>query len=202
MTPPYWQEAIEYLAHRDSVMSSLITAYPDEILTNINNPFHTLTRAVVGQQISIKAANRIWAKLTLKLPAIEPEYFLSLTEAELREIGLPQQKIHYITNIAQALKQQILIPEQWQTMTDEAIIKQLKKIKGIGQWTSEMFLIFHLHRCDILPLADLGLIKAIQHHYGRTSKAEIEKLAQHWKPYRTVATWYLWRSLDPVVVQY
>ncbi|MCW6036266.1 DNA-3-methyladenine glycosylase 2 family protein [Spirulina subsalsa FACHB-351] len=202
MTPPYWQEATEYLSHRDPVMSSLIAAYPDEVLTNLNNPFHTLTRAVVGQQISIKAADKIWERLTVKLPIIKPDIFLSLTEPELREIGLSRQKISYITNIAQSFEQGILRPSQWETMTDEAIIKQLKKIKGIGQWTAEMFLIFHLHRSDILPLADLGLINAIERHYGGSSKAEIQELSFRWKPYRTVATWYLWRSLDPVVVQY
>jgi DNA-3-methyladenine glycosylase II len=119
-------------------MATLIATYPQEILTNLNNPFHTLTRAVVGQQISIKAADKIWERLTLKLPNILPEDFLTLTEPKLREIGLSRQKINYITNIATAFEQGILTPSQWQAMTDEAVIKQLKTIKGIGQWTAEM----------------------------------------------------------------
>jgi DNA-3-methyladenine glycosylase II len=202
MTPPYWRSATEYLTHLDPVIATLISSYNDAILINLNNPFHTLTRAVIGQQISIKAADKIWERLTVKLPIMLPNDFLKLDETELREIGLSRQKINYITNIATAFEQGFLAPNQWEEMSDNDVIKQLKSIKGIGQWTAEMFLIFHLHRPDVLPLADLGLINAIQLHYKIKTKTEIKDLSQRWKPYRTVATWYLWRSLDPAVVQY
>ena len=200
--PYYWEKATEYLTIKDQVMGELINTYPDEILINMNNPFYTLTRAIVGQQISIKAADSIWERLQNKLPKMLPKQFLKLSEEELRLIGLSRHKINYITNTANAFEEGQLTPNQWEKMTDNEIIKQLLKIKGIGQWTVEMFLIFYLHRPDILPLADLGLINAIKLHYGDLNKSQIKTLSQGWQPYRTVATWYLWRSLEPVVVQY
>lgn len=202
MTPFYWQEAINFLHQQDTILSNLIKIYPDCILKNYHNPFHTLTRAIVGQQISIKVADVIWSRLEAKLNSISPEHFLRLEEEVLRECGLSRQKINYITNVAIAFEQNILTPQQWPQMSDLEVMKQLTSIKGIGQWTAQMFLIFHLHRPDILPLTDLGLINAIKLHYGDMTIEEIKVFSQQWKPYRTVATWYLWRSLDPVTVQY
>jgi DNA-3-methyladenine glycosylase II len=202
MTPSYWLDAINYLSTQDAILANLIKNYPNCLLKNHHNPFHTLTRAIVGQQISIKVADVIWSRLEGKLKSISPEHFLALEEEALRECGLSRQKINYITNVAIAFEQNILTPEQWQEMSDTEVMKQLTSIKGIGQWTAEMFLIFHLHRPDIFPLADLGLINAIKLHYGEMSKSEIKAFSQQWQPYRTVATWYLWRSLDPVTVQY
>ncbi len=203
--PVYWHDALVYLSAQDKRLAALIAAYPDSTLLNHHNPFHTLTRAIVGQQISVKAADAVWLRLESLLDAISPQQYLKLSEEELRNCGLSRQKIAYITNIALAFTDQTLKPQDWPTMDDEAVVKQLTQIKGIGRWTAQMFLIFHLHRPDVLPLADLGLISAINLHYGKgnnLSKAEIIELSQQWKPYRTVATWYLWRSLDPVTVQY
>ncbi|MDJ0599840.1 MAG: DNA-3-methyladenine glycosylase [Crocosphaera sp.] len=206
MTPPfYWEEAKEYLTANDQVMAGLIVSYPDEAMINYHNPFYTLVKAIVGQQISVKAANAISQRLEKLVGNISPINYLTKDEVALRSCGLSRQKITYITNIAQAFENKIFTPENWNHMTDEEITKQLMAIKGIGPWTAQMFLIFHLHRSDILPLRDLGLIKAIQEHYG-TEKSlnseQIQELSQRWKPYRTVATWYLWRSLDPIPVQY
>jgi len=203
--PQYWQSAIAHLATQDLIMAELITTYPNQGLRNYQNPFYTLTRAIVGQQISVKSADAIWERLTILLPSVTPEAYLKLTETELRNCGLSRPKISYIKNIAQAFLEESLTPHTWYDMTDLEITKQLTKIRGIGIWTAQMFLIFHLHRPDILPLKDIGLIKAIQLHYSPTEKLsnpEIITLSQMWQPYRTVATWYLWRSLDPVVVQY
>ena len=202
ITPPYWQEATTYLSNQDTVLKNLIKSYPDCILKNNNNPFHTLIRAVVGQQISIKAADAIWGRLEKLLTIISPQHFLLIEEEDLRKCGLSRQKINYITNIANGFEEGILTPSQWQEMSDDEMIKQLTIIKGIGKWTAQMFLIFHLHRQDILPLADIGLINAIKLHYGDLTKSEMEDLSQCWQPYRTIATWYLWRSLDPVTIQY
>jgi DNA-3-methyladenine glycosylase II len=202
MTPFYWQEAIDILQNQDKIIGNLITAYPDEVLTNNHNPFYTLMRAVVGQQISVKAAEAVWQRLSVQLQAITPDNFLTLKEEQLRQCGLSRQKINYITHVAKAFNDGLLTPSKWWEMSDKEVIKQLTEIKGIGQWSAQMFLIFHLHRPDILPLADLGLINAIKQHYGNITKTEIITLSEQWQPYRTVAVWYLWRSLDPFIIQY
>jgi DNA-3-methyladenine glycosylase II len=200
--PSYWTEALTYLSAKDEILAQLIRGYPDEVLISLNNPFQTLIRAIVGQQISVKAADAVWQRLVKKLENISTQEFLALGEEELKECGLSRPKIAYITNIAKALENKILRPEQWSEMTDKEVIRQLIQIKGVGQWTAEMFLIFHLHRPDVFPVKDLGLINGIRLNYGNLSEAEIIYLSEKWKPYRTVATWYLWLSLDPVTVQY
>jgi DNA-3-methyladenine glycosylase II len=202
MIPSYWQDALIYLTAQDAVLAKLIEAYPNEVLTNQGNPFSTLIRAVVGQQISIKAADTIWYRLESQIEAFSPAYFLTVEEDLLRECGLSRSKISYLKAIALAFENQLLTPEHWHSMSDDEVIKQLLKIRGIGQWTAEMFLIFYLNRPDILPLSDIGLLNAIKRHYVCDNKAAILAIAEVWQPYRTVATWYLWRSLDAMVVQY
>ena len=204
-SPPYWQEAIDYLAHKDQVIASLIAAYPNEVMINHQNPFSTLVKAIVGQQISIKAAATICQRLESLIGHFSTENYLAAKEDELRQCGLSRPKIRYITNVANALESDKLTPSTWSTMSDNEIAKQLMSISGIGTWTAQMFMIFYLHRADILPLGDIGLINAIKLHYGSgkdLSQSDIKKIAQVWQPYRTVATWYLWRSLDPIPVQY
>ena len=203
--PPYWQEAIEYLAAQDRVMANLIASYPHERMLNHHNPFHTLVKAIVGQQISVKAASAIGQRLESLLGTFSPKHYLAAAEDQLRQCGLSRQKIAYITNVARALEQGKLTPLAWPTMSDEEVVKQLISIKGIGTWTAQMFLIFYLHRPDVLPLGDVGLLKAIAVHYASGKELTIEDIvtiSQSWKPYRTVATWYLWRTLDPIGVQY
>lgn len=202
MIPSYWQDAIAYLNCTDKIIAGLIVSYPDEVLTNQGNPFQTLIRAVVGQQISVKAAEAIWQRLTEQFETISPSQFLTVEVEQIRQCGLSRQKIDYIMAIARAFEEETLTPSRWEKMSDEEVASQLIKIRGIGKWTAEMFLIFHLHRPDIFPLTDLGLLNAIQLHYGSLTKSEILTLSQQWQPYRTVATWFLWRSLDPLTVQY
>mgnify|MGYP005844590589 CR=1 FL=1 len=204
-SPIYWQQAITYLDSQDRIMSRLIQNYPGENLQNHHNAFYTLARAIVGQQISVKSADAIWSRFAALLPSISAKAYLQLTESQLRACGLSRQKIAYLFNIAIALEEKLLTPKKWDNLSEEEITKELTKIKGIGIWTAEMFLIFHLNRKDILPLGDIGLINAIQLHYSEQEKLSLEEIKQishTWRPYRTVATWYLWRSLDPVVVQY
>ena len=200
--PDYWQEAKDYLANKDQILARLINDYPDEVLTTIRKPFQTLIRAVVGQQISVQSADAVWLRLTNKLPQINAHCFLALTNEQLKECGLSRQKIAYMTNIANAFEQGDLTPDLWNEMDDREIFKQLVKIKGVGEWTAQMFLIFHLNCPDIFPIADIGLVNAVKKLYGDTTKEQILDRSQMWQPYRTVASWYLWLSLDPVTVQY
>ncbi len=203
--PGYWQEAKEYLGSKDEVLGDLITLYPSETLINYHDAFLTLVKAIIGQQISVSAANAINERVESLLGKVTLENYLETDPQLLRDCGLSRQKISYITNISQGFQKGVLTPETWSTMSDKAVMDQLMSIKGIGPWTAEMFLIFHLHRQDIFPIADLGLINAVQRHYSSEkalTKGEIKELSHRWQPYRTVATWYLWRSLDPVPVQY
>ncbi len=204
-SPGYWQEAKEYLRSNDAILADLIALYPSETMINYHDAFLTLVKAIIGQQISVSAANAIYQRLESLLGKITLENYLDAAPQLLRQSGLSRQKISYITNISQGFQDGILTPQFWLTMSDKEVMDQLTSIKGIGPWTAQMFLIFHLHRRDIFPIADLGLINAIQRHYGSEktlTKEQIKELSQNWKPYRTVATWYLWRSLDPVPVQY
>lgn len=203
--PSYWQEAQDYLGKRDRVIANLINIYPKGMMLSNQNPFYTLTKAIVGQQISVKAASAINKRLELKLGIWSTEKFLGVEEDELRQCGLSRPKIRYITNVAEALESGKLTPATWSEMSDEEVAKQLQSISGIGTWTAQMFLMFHLQRADILPIGDVGLRKAMEKNYSKCTsltKEEMEKIAQKWKPYRTVASWYMWRSLDPEPVEY
>ena len=167
--------------------------------------FFTLLRAIVGQQISVKAADSVWAKLVKLVKPFTPEALLRKRDTSLRTCGLSGQKVLYAKNVARFFVERNIHADYWNSRTDEEIIAELTSIKGIGIWTAEMFLMFHLTRPDVLPLKDLGLLKAIDRQYGAgkpLKPADYLKIAENWRPYRSVATWYLWRSLDPVPVAY
>ena len=203
--PSYWQEAIDYLGSRDRVIANLINIYPNGMMLSNQNPFYTLTKSIVGQQISVKAASAINKRLESTLGIWSTEKFLGVEEDELRQCGLSRPKIRYITNVAEALESGKLTTATWSEMSDEEVAEQLQSISGIGTWTAQMFLMFHLQRADILPIGDVGLRKAMEKNYSEgtsLTKGEMEKIAQKWKPYRTVASWYMWRSLDPEPVEY
>jgi DNA-3-methyladenine glycosylase II len=213
ITPPYWDEACKHLSKRDRVMRKLIADHGQARLFSRGNAFTTLARSIVGQQISVKSAQSVWEKLlTLvgqdPLVARQPlavEDVLSRTPEVLRTAGLSARKVDYLQDLARHFADGKVHVDQWNDMLDEAIIDELVDIRGIGRWTAEMFLIFHLMRANVLPLDDLGLIKAISVNYFSgepVSRAEARDIAEAWAPYRTVGTWYLWRSLDPVPVEY
>lgn len=204
--PPYWDAAVAHLMKGDRVLRRLIPQYPEMHLRSRGDPFTTLARAIVGQQISIKAADAVWNRLmdALRGP-VTPDTILAFGRDALRSAGLSQRKSEYMLDLAVHFSEQKVHPQLWETMDDEAIIAELVGIRGIGRWTAEMFLIFNLRRPDVLPLDDLGLMKAISLHYFSgepVSRFEAREVAQAWQPWRTVATWYLWRSLDPVAVEY
>ncbi|MBI1275069.1 DNA-3-methyladenine glycosylase 2 family protein [bacterium] len=203
--PHYWDEASELLASKDKKLAPVIVQFAGEHMGHKSNALHTLVRAVVGQQISVKAADAIWGRLDALCPGMEASIILSHAPEVLRGAGLSERKVVYVRGIAQAFHDKIIVPEEIARMEAEPAIKELSKLPGIGRWTAEMFLMFHLHHPDVFPLGDLGLIKAIQRLYGPAAKpgtASMERLSKRWQPYRSVATWYLWRSLDPVPVQY
>ena len=208
--PHYWDDATRALAGQDPILGRLITAYPRFHLTRRGDPFTTLARAIVGQQISVKAAQTIWERLqkacgTVERRPLDPVRVQRKRIATLRACGLSERKAEYIRDLARHFASARLDPGTWPTLDDEALIDALVDIKGIGRWTAEMFLMFHEMRANILPVDDIGLQKAVAAHYfdgQRPTLAELRLLAEKWQPYRSVATWYLWRSLDPIPVEY
>ncbi len=202
--PDYWPAACHALSRNDPVMARLIRAYPDAVLKSRGNAFETLLRAIVGQQISVKAADAVWARVCAATTA-KPESVSILSIDDLRACGLSRMKAEYAIDLASHFVSGRIKPRRWAHMDDEAIIAELVDVRGIGRWTAEMFLIFHLLRPNVWPVDDLGLLKAIGVHYRggkKISAKEARLVGEAWQPWRTVATWYLWRSLDPVVVEY
>lgn len=202
-TPHYWEDAKKYLSGKDKVMGRIIRQYKGETLRCRGNAFHTLARSIVGQQISVKAADSIWKKLEQGIVKVRPEQVLAAEDTALRACGLSGQKVVYLRTLAEHFAGRKRM--NWHKKTDAEVLKELVALKGIGQWTVEMFMIFHLMREDVFPLADIGVQKAIERSYNngkKMTRAQFIKIGEQWKPWRTVATWYLWRSLDPVPVEY
>ena len=203
--PHYWTSACAELAAADPVMAGLIACYPDAILANRGDPFQTLVRAIAGQQISVKAADRIWARFAALAGDIAPQRIAILEADALAACGLSRRKVEYVQDLAGHFIDGRIVPKRWQRMDDEAVIAELIDVRGIGRWTAEMFLIFSLRRPDVWPLDDIGLQKAVALHYldgARPAPKRLREIGGQFAPWRTVATWYLWRSLDPAVVQY
>ena len=204
--PDYWESALAHLMKRDRIMKKLIPKHPDIWLTTRGNPFITLARSIVGQQISVKAAESVWQRFLLecgKRPT--PATVQKAGLENLRAAGLSARKAEYILDLSTHFSEKRVHPQKWATMEDEEVIVELTSIRGIGRWTAEMFLIFNLQRPDVLPLDDVGLLNAISLHYFSgepVSRFEAREVSAAWQPWRTVATWYLWRSLDPVPVEY
>ncbi len=204
LKPDYWPTACRALSRADPVMARLIRAYPDVTLRSRGNAFETLLRAIVGQQISVKAADAVWARVCAAMP-VKPESISASSVDDLRACGLSRMKAGYAIDLAAHFAEGRIKPRRWAHMDDEAVIAELVDVRGIGRWTAEMFLIFHLLRPNVWPVDDLGLLKAIALHYRdgeKISPRDARIIGETWQPWRTVATWYLWRSLDPVVVEY
>ena len=205
MKPDYWDRAKRALARRDPVMGAIMRQHPGVYMQVRGEPFMTLARAICGQQISVKAAQSVWDRMVACCGVISPEQVLSKPRPELRACGLSDRKTEYIADLAQHFVDGKIHARNWPQMSDEEIIAELTDVRGIGRWTAEMFLMFNLLRPDVFPLDDLGLQKGIRVSYfkGRkVSLARMRKLGDGWRPWRSVATWYLWRSLDPVPVEY
>ena len=200
-----WDLACKELARRDPVMAERIRQAGSERLTGKGDPFRTLVRSIVGQQISVKAADAIWRRLMVVCPDCRPAGIAAAGEASLASCGLSKRKIDYLQDLAFHFLARKIRIDCWKDMSDEEVIDDLVQVRGIGRWTAEMFLIFNLLRPDVLPLDDVGLQKAVSALYfsGQSvSRSEIRKIAANWVPWRTVATWYLWRSFTPLPVEY
>jgi DNA-3-methyladenine glycosylase II len=191
------------LAKRDPVMAAIIKRHPKVFMMRRGEPFMTLARAICGQQISVKAAQSVWNRVVICLDEkITPEAVVAKDRKKLRACGLSDRKTEYIADLAQHFVDGKIHQDRWPEMDDEAIIAELVDVRGIGRWTAEMFLMFNLLRPDVFPLDDLGLQKALRVSYRKKSLKSMKALGETWRPWRSVATWYLWRSLDPLPVEY
>ncbi len=208
----YWPRARRALTAADPVLARIIRRHPRVALVSRGDPFSTLARSIVGQQISVKAADAVWGRLAAACPQMAPAAVLRRRATTLRGCGLSERKVEYLRDLAAHFADGRIEAASLAAMSDEAIIERLTDIRGIGRWTAEMFLIFNLLRPNVLPLDDLGLLKAVSLHYldgvptrellSRAGREQVRLLAAAWAPWSSVATWYLWRSLDPVPVEY
>ena len=203
--PDYWDDACRHLVKSDRVMKRLIPQFGQARLESRGDAFVTLARSIVGQQISVKAAQTVWDRFTKLSRRLSPSQVLKLKVDDMREAGLSARKVEYLVDLSLHFEQGQVSVKAWTQMSDDDIINELVAIRGIGRWTAEMFLIFHLMRPNVLPLDDVGLINGISRNYfsgEAVSRSEVREVAQAWAPYCSVATWYIWRSLDPQPVAY
>ena len=203
--PHFWEKAKVELIRKDRQLGEIIKAYPEDFLFSKSDPFYTLSRAIVGQQISVKAAQAVWERFEKKIIIVNPKNTLNMHYMSFKSCGLSKQKIKYLKSLATAFVNKELKILKSKTASDDEIVEQLIKVKGIGKWTAQMFLIFNLCKPDVFPEDDLGLIKGICVCYNLKYPIKKEtaiKMSKKWKPWRSVATWYFWRSLDPIPVEY
>jgi len=203
-TPDYWSDACRHLMRKDRVMKRLIPQFGDACLQSRGDPFVTLARSIVGQQISVKAAQAVWDRFAKLSRRLTPGQVLKMKVDDMRAAGLSARKVEYLVDLALHFDSGALQVSHWPAMDDEAIIAELVSIRGIGRWTAEMFLIFHLMRPNVLPLDDIGLINGISQNYfsgESVSRSDAREVAAAWQPFCSVATWYIWRSMDPLPVE-
>jgi DNA-3-methyladenine glycosylase II len=201
MTPQYWSEAKAQLAKKDKVLRKLMRAYPDANLRTRGDPFQTLARSIVGQQISVKAAQSIWNRFEQCAVEVTPANVIALEVAALRGCGFSGSKASYVKDLAARFHSGEIRPRRWSRMDDEKVIEDLIRVKGIGRWSAQMFLLFFMMRPNIFPVGDLGLRRAIERNYNAgepLTLEEIRAIGAPWQPWSSVATWYMWRSLDDV----
>ncbi len=214
--PDFWDQACTELSSSDPVLARIIGAYGNAHLTSRGDPFLTLARSIVGQQISVKAAQAVWDRVLKAARELSPDRVCRMRVSTLRACGLSERKVEYVKDLASRFRSGAIDPVGWDALDDDAIIEQLVEVRGIGRWTAEMFLMFNLMRPDVYPIDDLGLLRAIQVNYegeggyhplaeplqGKPHRQRAIEIGERWRPWRTVATWYLWRSLDPLPTEY
>ena len=205
MKPKYWNKGIIYLSNKDKVLKKIIDQFPKQSLILNDNSFHALINSIIGQQISVSAANSMKKKLFALKKNITPRTIKNIQKIDLKKCGLSKQKILYINNIADFFIENKKFIYEIDKAEDQYIREKLIEIKGIGNWTVDMFLIFTHGSSNIFPTGDLGFIKAISKHYKKDLPLDdnfLSTLLKRWSPYSSIATWYLWRSLDPIPVSY
>ena len=206
LPPPYWPKAKRVISKRDFVIRKIIKKYNKGFLTTRSNPFFSLCRTIVGQQISTKAADSIWAKFEKKCKKnIKPKTILKISSRSLKSAGLSRQKISYLKNIAKAFVSKSFDVSKIKKMKDKDAIDYITKLKGLGVWSAEMFLMFNLNRPNIFPIKDIGLLRAISKNYKKSyppNKRFLNKISKIHEGNRTTFTWYMWRSIDPTDVEY
>ena len=193
--PDYWETAKKELSDNDIILSRIINKFDDLELISRGDIFFTLIRSIIGQQISVKAASTVWSRFTEKVGEITPENILSVDFEDLRSCGLSQKKTEYVIGISESWHEYSLF--DWNKMDDEEVIEKLIKLRGVGKWTAEMILIFTLLRPDVFPIGDIGMIRGIEKSYNsgvRMSNDELYALSEKWKPWRTVACCFMWRT--------
>tara|TARA_B110000438_G_C15777150_1_gene634582 strand:- start:1129 stop:1755 length:627 start_codon:yes stop_codon:yes gene_type:complete len=204
--PAYWYKAKKILSKKDPVLKRIIKKYNRGFLTTKNKPFFSLCRTIIGQQISVKAADSIWLKFEAKCKKkINPKTVLKLSARTLKTAGLSRQKISYLKNIAKNFNNDSFDLKKLKKMNDIDAINYITQLKGLGIWSAQMFLMFNLNRSDMYPTGDIGLLRAISLNYKKSyppSKRFLNKISNLHLGYRTVFTWYMWRSIDPVDVEY
>ncbi len=205
MKPKYWNKGKSYLSNKDKVLKKLIQTYRNEYLNLNSNYFHSLINSIIGQQISVSAADSMKTKFFKLKRNITPQTVSKLRTTDLRKCGLSRQKILYIRNISKFFLQNKKFIKNINKSSEEEIYNNLIEIKGVGNWTIHMFLMFSYGSSNIFPTGDLGFLKAISKLYKvqlPISERKLKLLYKKWSPYSSQATWYLWRSLDPIPVNY
>ena len=205
MKPKYWNKGKIYLSNKDKVLKKLIQTYKNEYLNLNSNYFHSLINSIIGQQISVSAADSMKTKFFKLKRNITPQTVSKLRTTDLRKCGLSRQKILYIRNISNFFLQNKKFIKNINKSSEEEIYNNLIEIKGVGNWTIHMFLMFSYGSSNIFPTGDLGFLKAISKLYKvqlPISERKLKLLYKKWSPYSSQATWYLWRSLDPIPVNY
>tara|TARA_B100000029_G_scaffold107270_1_gene98213 strand:- start:6044 stop:6673 length:630 start_codon:yes stop_codon:yes gene_type:complete len=204
VSPDWWKTAKQRISIVDHTIAKVIEDREEPSLSSRGDLFATLIKSIVGQQISTKAAATVWGRLYDLLGSVTDESVLARTHEELRSVGLSNRKAEYVTGIAQAWRDG-LQTKDWDSMSDEEVVESLIALRGVGRWTAEMILIFSLLRPDVFPIDDLGVVRGMEKVYNSgepLSKAELKEIAEVWKPYRTLGSWYMWRAIDPEPVEY
>ncbi len=204
VSPDWWNTAKQSLSTVDQTLAKVIVEREEPSLSSRGDLFATLIKSIVGQQISTKAAATVWGRLCNLLGTVTDESILACTHEELRSVGLSNRKAEYVSGIAQAWRDGLHTMD-WDSMSDEEVVESLIALRGVGRWTAEMILIFSLLRPDVFPIDDLGVVRGMEKVYnsgGSLSKPELNEIAEAWKPYRTLGSWYMWRAIDPEPVEY
>ena len=202
--PEWWSVAKFEIMEKDESLREIISDYQDPPLSSKGDLFATLIKSIVGQQISVIAASAVWGRFCDCVGEVTPESILEKSHTELREVGLSNRKVEYILGICEEWRKG-LHEIEWDSLSNEEVIEELVKLRGVGRWTVEMLLIFALLRKDVFPIDDIGLIRGMEKLYNNgeaLEKSQLYEISDSWKPYRTLGVWYIWRSIDPEPVEY